>query len=87
MTQTIVTSIEQLTCEYCIWAHNKDEHGVTCGNTKPEDEAYHDKDLNSFCKEGQWIIYNQQDKQHLVSGRIWAHYMIMFPNEHTDYTT
>jgi hypothetical protein len=85
MTPTVVTSIEQLTCEHCIWAHNKDEHGVNCGNVTPQDEIYHDKDSNSFCRDGQWLIYNQKNKQHLVSGRIWALYMIMFPDENTDY--
>lgn len=78
----VITSLDELTCDSCIWCRTTDDDGAFCANHPPCDdsrETYFDRNPKSFCNAGAWIVYDKANKTHYVHDRERCIYEILEP--------
>lgn len=66
---TLVTSTDQVTCEYCLWSQCLNDLQVRCLHKEPTDEKQYDKYKSEFCYMGSWIM--ETDDGLLTESRRW----------------
>ena len=53
-----VTSIDQLTCENCIWAAEIDGNIVKCAYVSSHSNGFEYWHKDRFCRSGQWAVWS-----------------------------
>ena len=66
---TLVTSTEQVTCEYCLWSRHLNDLKVRCFHKEPTDENLYNKYKSEFCYMGSWVMETEDGL--LTESRRW----------------